>query len=66
MNDRSRTTKRLAEISGEIRSYPTPIARCDEHLSALLEERSALLERLEEPGCMPLDLWVNDGGPSQR
>ena len=30
--------KRLAALSEEIRSYPTPIARCDLHLPALLEE----------------------------
>ncbi len=58
--------RRLAEISTEIRNYPTPIARCDEQLAALLEERTRLLQRLEEPACEPLELWVNDGGPSRR
>jgi hypothetical protein len=58
---------RIAELSAEIRNYPTPIARCDEQLSALIEERSLLLSRLNsfpdkgEP-CSPLALWVNDGG----
>ena len=58
--------KRLAELSEEIRHYPTPIARCDEQLTALLEERSLLLSRLEilrENGnCSPLATWTNDGG----
>ena len=58
--------QRLAELFREIRDYPTPIARCDEQLTALLEERARLLQRLEQPACEPLELWVNDGGPSRR
>jgi len=58
--------KRIAELSEEIRNYPTPIARCDEQLTALLEERSLLCSRLEilrENGkCSPLVIWTNDGG----
>jgi chorismate mutase len=57
--------KRLAELSLEIRNYPTPIARCDEQLAALLDERSRLIQKLAtsgETGCSPLALWINDGG----
>ena len=58
--------KRLAELSLEIRNYPTPIARCDEQLAHLLEERSRLVFQmriLEEQGnCSPLAIWINDGG----
>ena len=58
--------RRIAELSEEIRRYPTPIARCDLHLPALLEERAALIEKLEaleEHGsCSPEALWANDGG----
>jgi hypothetical protein len=57
--------KRLAELSLEIRNYPTPIARCDEQLAALLDERSGLIQKLTtlgESGCSPLALWINDGG----
>jgi hypothetical protein len=55
--------RRLAELSEEIRHYPGPIARCDEHLPALLEERSKLIQQLEpKPSCNPETLWVNDGG----
>jgi len=59
--------QRIDELSLEIRNYPTPIARCDLHLPALLEERSLLLSRLrelEEPtaACSPEALWANDGG----
>jgi hypothetical protein len=63
---RSELQRRIAELSEEIRSYPTPIARCDLHLPALLEERAALMEQLnllEEQGpCGPDALWANDGG----
>jgi hypothetical protein len=58
--------RRIAELSDEIRNYPTPIARCDLHLPALIEERSALVHQLallEEQGpCSPEALWANDGG----
>ena len=59
--------RRIDELSAEIRNYPTPIARCDEQLAGLLEERSDLLIRLKEiemkaGGCTPLDVWTNDGG----
>ena len=54
---------RIAELSEEIRNYPTPIARCDEQLTALIEERSRLLGLLAQGnGCTPESLWVNDGG----
>jgi chorismate mutase len=58
--------RRIAEISLEIRNYPTPIARCDEQLSQLLEERARLMAQLEalreSPGCSPEARWNNDGG----
>jgi hypothetical protein len=57
--------KRIAEFSEEIRHYPGPIARCDEHLPALLEQRAKLMDELrtlETPACNPLALWANDGG----
>jgi len=58
---------RLAALNEEIRNYPTPIARCDEQLTALIDERSVLLGLLEkdknpEPACTPDAIWVNDGG----
>jgi chorismate mutase len=34
---------KIAALSDEIRRYPTPIARCDEQLSELLEQRARLL-----------------------
>jgi hypothetical protein len=54
--------RRIAELSEEIRRYPGPIARCDEHLPALLEERSRLLSQFEKQGCSAEALWTNDGG----
>ena len=61
--------ERIEELSREIRNYPTPIARCDEQLTALLDERSRLLELLEQNpkpagGCTPDAVWANDGGPA--
>jgi hypothetical protein len=48
--------RRIAELSEEIRHYPTPIARCDLHLPALLEERARLVEKLnslaEQGSCI--------------
>jgi chorismate mutase len=54
--------KRLAELNEEIRHYPGPIARCDEHLPALLEERARLMAELEREPCPPEALWSHDGG----
>ena len=62
--------ERIEELSREIRNYPTPIARCDEQLTALLDERARLLVLLEEQnqkpagGCTPDAVWANDGGPA--
>jgi hypothetical protein len=59
--------QRIAELSEEIRNYPTPIARCDEQLIALIDERTLLLRLLNknknpESACPPDAVWVNDGG----
>lgn len=63
---RTELARRIDALSAEIRRYPTPIARCDEQLTQLLEERARLLARLEalgaEPGCGPAAVWNNDGG----
>jgi hypothetical protein len=60
--------RRLAELSDEIRHYPTPIARCDEQLLDLLERRSRVLAELNgiedrrPGGCTEEAIWTNDGG----
>jgi len=57
---------RIDGLSREIRDYPTPIARCDEQLTHLLEERAGLISQLrdlqEKSSCSPLAVWTNDGG----
>ena len=58
--------RQIDQLSAEIRAYPTPIARCDEQLTQLLEERARLNERrlrlLEQGSCSPAAVWINDGG----
>jgi hypothetical protein len=58
--------QRIDALSLEIRCYPTPIARCDEQLAGLLEERARLLAELrvleERAACSPEARWTNDGG----
>ena len=54
--------RRIAELSREIRYYPGPIARCDEHLPALLEERARLISQIGKESCSAEALWTNDGG----
>jgi hypothetical protein len=54
--------RRIAELSEEIRRYPGPIARCDEHLPALLEERARLIFQMKKQSCSAEALWTNDGG----
>jgi len=39
--------RRMRDLSGEIRDYPTPIARCDQQLAKLLEQRAGIHERLD-------------------
>ena len=65
--NRTELERRLDAVCDEIRYYPTPIARCDEQLTALIEERSGLLNLLEEKQdprnpCPPEAVWINDGG----
>lgn len=38
----ARLRDRAAALAQEVRSYPTPIARCDDQLTGLLERRSRL------------------------
>ena len=39
--------RRSQELSMEVRNYPTPIARCDEQLTKLIEQRSGAIDRLQ-------------------
>ena len=39
--------RRSRELNAEVRGYPTPIARCDDQLPKLLEQRSRAHQQLE-------------------
>jgi len=45
---RAHLEQRGAALSEAVRSYPTPIARCDEQLPGLLESRREVMQLLEE------------------
>ena len=64
---RAELLQRIEQLSQEIRHYPTPIARCDLQLTALLEQRTSLMQQIEMlrrpgAGCTPENTWINDGG----
>ena len=55
---RGRVAARFRALNDEIRHYPRPIARCDEQLTHLLEQRDrvrALQERMAEAGTPEAD-----------
>jgi hypothetical protein len=54
--------QQLAALNEEIRHYPGPIARCDQHLPALLEARARILAELAREPCAPEAHWSHDGG----
>jgi hypothetical protein len=45
---RAHLEQRLQALSDEVRHYPTPIARCDEQLTALLETRADVARLLAQ------------------
>ncbi len=47
---RSHLEARTRQLSDEIRRYPTPIARCDEQLPKLIEQRAHVLNRIKVLG----------------
>lgn len=52
---------RSREWHDELRAYPTPIARCDEQLTRVIEERDAAFRRVR----LASDLEVNRAGISR-
>ena len=64
--DRLLLERKFAELCAQVREYPTPIARCDDQLTGLIEARAkaqAELEALESrEACGPDARWTNDGG----
>ena len=49
MIEKQEITARLDTIYEQIKTYPTPIAGCDEQFNYLLEERNRLREMIEQP-----------------
>jgi hypothetical protein len=56
---------RSRELQEEVRTYPTPIARCDVQLTQIIEERDAAVGRLKRAGdlegvraTVPNDEWL--------
>ena len=48
MIEKQEITARLDAIYEQIKTYPTPIAGCDEQFNYLLEERNRLREMIEQ------------------
>ena len=48
MIEKQEITARLDAIYEQIKTYPTPIAGCDEQFNYLLEERNRLQEMIEQ------------------
>ena len=46
--EKQEITARLDAIYEQIKTYPTPIAGCDEQFNYLLEERNRLREMIEQ------------------
>jgi hypothetical protein len=44
---------RAATLAREVRDYPTPIARCDDQLSGLLERRARVFRALDIVEALP-------------
>jgi hypothetical protein len=55
---RSHLERRSRELNEEVRHYPTPIARCDEQLTKLIEQRTSTAHSLKlviDAGPAPAD-----------
>lgn len=44
---------RAAALAREVRDYPTPIARCDDQLTGLLERRARVFRALDDVDALP-------------
>ena len=55
---RAHLEQRGAALSEAVRSYPTPIARCDEQLPGLLESRREVMRLLEESDATLVDAFA--------
>jgi hypothetical protein len=55
---RAHLEQRGASLSEAVRSYPTPIARCDEQLPGLLESRREVMQLLEASDAALVDAFA--------
>ena len=55
---RAHLEQRSAALSEAVRSYPTPIARCDEQLPGLLESRREVMQLLEAPDATLVEAFA--------
>ena len=67
-NLRTRLEQERGRIQQEIRSYPTPIAGCDQQFNALLEERSQIAAELlfALVGAALTECFVRHGGAREE
>jgi hypothetical protein len=56
----ARLRDRVSELAQAVRNYPTPIARCDDQLTGLLERRRRVREARNQLQALGAD--VGDGG----
>ncbi len=54
--------RRGAALSEAVRNYPTPIARCDDQLPALLESRREVLRLQEEADATLVEAFARAAG----
>ena len=56
--------RRARELQEEVRAYPTPIARCDEQLPKLIEQRTRAIEQWRE--AAEIETGAAEDGPAWR
>ncbi len=60
----ARLRHRARQLMDEVRRYPGPIARCDEQLGALLEQRSNVYQVLDRLERASTEEWFDENAAS--